>query len=77
VGSSGSVHAAACTSDTETAPATVRWCLQSTVACYTFANPGRSSGLVKRNVALKDKKFRTQMNGKFNDEHVSSADENK
>jgi hypothetical protein len=30
---------------------------------------------VKQKVALKDKKIRTQINGKFND--ISSADENK
>jgi hypothetical protein len=30
---------------------------------------------VKQKVALKDKKLRTQINGKFND--ISSADENK
>jgi hypothetical protein len=35
---------------------------------------GGQSGLVKQKVALKDKKVRTQINGKFND--ISSADEN-
>jgi hypothetical protein len=35
-------------------------------------NGGRSSGLVEQNVALKGKKIRTQINGKFND--ISSAD---
>jgi hypothetical protein len=36
---------------------------------------GRSSRLVKQKVALKDKKLRTQINGKCND--ISSADKNK
>jgi hypothetical protein len=35
----------------------------------------RPSGLVKQKVCLKEKKFRTQINGKFKD--VNSADENK
>jgi hypothetical protein len=37
---------------------------------------GRSSGLVKQKVDLKDKKVRTQINEKVND-IVSSPDENK
>jgi hypothetical protein len=36
---------------------------------------GGSSGLVEQKVALKDKKYRTKINGKFND--ISCADENK
>jgi hypothetical protein len=35
----------------------------------------RSSGLVKQKIALEDKMFRTQINGKFND--ICTADENK
>jgi hypothetical protein len=41
-----------------------------------WINWGRSSGLEKQKVALKDKrKLRTKINGKCND--ISSADENK
>jgi hypothetical protein len=35
----------------------------------------RPSGLMKQKVALKGKKLRTQINGKFHD--ISSTDENK
>jgi hypothetical protein len=35
----------------------------------------RSSGLVRQNVGLKDRKLRTHINGKFND--ISSDVENK
>jgi hypothetical protein len=35
----------------------------------------RSSGLMEQKIALKDKKLRTQINGKCND--ISSAAENK
>jgi hypothetical protein len=39
-------------------------------------NWGKSSGVVKRKIALKGKrKLRKQINGKFND--INSADENK
>jgi hypothetical protein len=38
-------------------------------------NGGESSGLMKQKVALKEKKLRTQIIGKFN--YVSSAEENK